>query len=104
MFDSNLNRIAHCTEIKELTKVLSEQSSLQLDHTSLLLVTDGQASLSINGHEEHITFGHVMVIEMGSVIQLSHSYHLDFSGYFVNFHMYDTAMNSRRLFLHNLNP
>lgn len=95
MLDFNPHELAQCTEIRDLAKVLSAQSSLQLDHTSLLLVTDGQTMLSINGHEEHMVFGHVIVVEKGTVIQLSDTYHLDFLGCLISFHMYDTKTNTR---------
>ncbi|WP_186323645.1 helix-turn-helix domain-containing protein [Paenibacillus xylanexedens] len=94
MLDSNPNWLAQCTAIIDLAKVLSEHSSLQLEHTSLILVTDGQTTLSMNGHEEHIVFGHVMMVEKGSVIQLTNTYHPDFSGYIIGFRMYDTAMQT----------
>ncbi|WFR63750.1 ABC transporter substrate-binding protein [Paenibacillus amylolyticus] len=94
MLDSNSNRLAHCTTIIDLAKVLSEQSSLQLEYTSLILVTDGHMTLFMNGHEEHIIFGHVMMVKKGSNIQLSNTYHPDFSGYIIGFHIYDTSMQT----------
>ncbi|MGW9124145.1 AraC family transcriptional regulator [Paenibacillus chitinolyticus] len=94
MLDSNPNLLAHCTEIKDLAKSLSKQSNMHLDNASLLLVTDGQTTLSINGHEEHVIFGHLIAVENGSVIQLTNTNHLDFSGYLISFNTYDTKMKS----------
>ncbi|WP_391571226.1 AraC family transcriptional regulator [Cohnella sp.] len=94
MLDSNPDWLAHCTEIKDLAKSLSKQSSMHLDQASLFLVTDGQATLSINGHEEHIIFGHLIAIASGSVIQLTKTNHLDFSGYIISFNTYDMKMKS----------
>lgn len=95
MLDSNPNWLAHCTEIKDLAKSLSRQSHMHLDHASLFLVTDGQTTLSINGHEEHIIFGHLIAIKNGSVIQLKKTNRLDFSGYIISFNAYD--MNTKSL-------
>ncbi|MFY0516945.1 hypothetical protein [Lysinibacillus sp. UGB7] len=58
MLDSNPNWLAHCTEIKDLAKSLFQKSTIHLDSAALLLITDGQTTLSINGHKEHIVFGH----------------------------------------------
>ncbi len=94
MLDSNPNWVVHCTEIKDLAKALFEHSRLQLDNATLLLVTDGVAALTINGHEEHVSFGHLMVVDKDSVIQLSPPNRPDFSAYIICFNVYDTVMSS----------
>lgn len=94
MLDSNPDWLMHCIEIKDLAKALFEQPDQQLDNASLLLVADGQAALTVNGYEEHISFGHLMVVERGAVIRLTSANQLDFSGYLISFKVYDTAMNS----------
>ncbi|KPN94281.1 hypothetical protein [Lysinibacillus sp. ZYM-1] len=60
MLDFNPNWLAHCTEIKDLAKSLFQKSTIHLDSAALLLITDGQTTLSINGHNEHIVFGHLL--------------------------------------------
>lgn len=94
MLDIHPDMLAQCIDIMDLTNVLCEHPRLQLEHTSLLLVTDGQATLSMNGREEHMVYGHVIVVEKGSVIQLTDTYHMDFSGYFISFRMYDIQTNT----------
>lgn len=89
MLDSYPNWLAHCLEIKDLEKVLAERSNMHLHHASLILVTDGQSTLSINGHEENIIFGQLIALESGSVIQFSKPTHLDFSAYLITFNMYN---------------
>jgi AraC-like DNA-binding protein/ABC-type Fe3+-citrate transport system substrate-binding protein len=89
MLDSNPNWLAHCLEIKELEQVLVERSNMHLHHASLILVTDGQSTLYINGHEENIIFGQLIALESGSVIQFSKPTHLDFSAYLISFNVYN---------------
>ncbi|KEK11469.1 hypothetical protein EP18_13040 [Lysinibacillus sphaericus] len=94
MLDSNPNWLAHCTEIKDLAKSLFQNSTIHLDRAALLLITDGQTTLSINGHNEHIVFGHLIALENDAVIQLTHTNRLDFSGYLISFELYDTEVKS----------
>lgn len=94
MLDFNPTWLAHCTEIKDLAKSLFQKSTIHLDSAALLLITDGQTTLSINGHNEHIVFGHLIALESGAVIQLTNTTRLDFSGYLINFVLYDTEMKS----------
>ncbi|WP_107837947.1 helix-turn-helix domain-containing protein [Metasolibacillus meyeri] len=94
MLDSNPNWLAHCTEIKDLAKSLFQKSSIHLDRAALLLITDGQATLAINGHKEHIVFGHLIALESDAVIQLINTSRLDFSGYLISFVLYDTETKS----------
>ncbi|AVK86626.1 hypothetical protein C3943_25705 [Lysinibacillus sp. B2A1] len=94
MLDSNPNWLAHCTEIKDLAKSLFQKATIHLDSAALLLITDGQTTLSINGHNEHIVFGHLIALESGAVIQLTNKNRLDFSGYIIRFVLYDTEMKS----------
>lgn len=94
MLDSNLNWLAHCTEIKDLAKSLFQKSTIHLDSAALLLITDGQTTLSINGHNEHIVFGHLIALDSGGVIQLTYTNRLDFSGYLISFDLYDIEMKS----------
>ena len=94
MLDSNPNWLAHCTEIKDLAKSLFQKATIHLDSAALLLITDGQTTLSINGHNEHIVFGHLIALESGAVIQLTNKNRLDFSGYIISFVLYDTEMKS----------
>jgi len=94
MLDSNPIWLAHCTEIKDLAKLLFKKSTIHIDSAALLLITDGQTTLSINGHKEHIVFGHLIALESGAVIQLTNTNRLDFSGYLISFVLYDTEMKS----------
>lgn len=94
MLDSNPNWLAHCTEIKDLAKSLFQKSTIHLDSAALLLITDGQTTLSINGHNEHIVFGHLIALDSGAVIQLTYTNRLDFSGYLISFDLYDIEMKS----------
>ncbi|WP_028543675.1 helix-turn-helix domain-containing protein [Paenibacillus taiwanensis] len=94
MLQFNSNWLAHCTEIKDLAKSLFQTSTIHLDRAALLLITDGQTTLSINGHKEHIVFGHFIALEAGAVIQLSNTNRLDFSGYLLSLVLYDTEMKS----------
>lgn len=96
MLDSNPNWLAHCTEIKDLAKSLFQKSTIHLESAALLLITDGQTTLSINGHKEHIVFGHLIALESDAVIQLTNTNRLDFSGYLISFALYDTAMKLTR--------
>lgn len=89
MLNSNPNWLAHCIEIKDLEKVLAERSNMHLHHASLILVTDGQSTLSINGFEENIIFGQLIALESGSVIQFSKPTHLEFSAYLISFNIYN---------------
>lgn len=94
MLDSNPNWLAHCIEIKDLAKSLFQKSTIHLDSAALLLITDGQTTLSINGHNEHIVFGHLIALDSGAVIQLTYTNRLDFSGYLISFDLYDIEMKS----------
>jgi ABC-type Fe3+-hydroxamate transport system substrate-binding protein len=94
MLDSNPNWLAHCTEIKDLAKSLFQKSTIHLDSAALLLITDGQTTVSINGHNEHIVFGHLIALDSGAVIQLTYTNRLDFSGYLISFDLYDIEMKS----------
>ncbi|WP_418301882.1 hypothetical protein [Lysinibacillus fusiformis] len=94
MLDSNPNWLAHCTEIKDLAQSLFQKSTIHLDRAALLLITDGQTTLSINGNNEHIVFGHLIALENDAVIQLTHTNRLDFSGYLISFELYDTEFKT----------
>lgn len=104
MLDSNPHWLAHCLEIKELEITLAKQSTMHLNQASLILVTDGQCTLSINGHEEHIIFGQLIALESGSIIQFANPTHLDFSAYIISFNIYDTYnMNMKIVRLWGIN-
>ncbi|WP_249727701.1 hypothetical protein [Bacillus paralicheniformis] len=62
MLDTNPNWLAHCTEIKDLANSLFQKSTIYLESAALLLITDGQTTLSINGHKELIVFGHLIAL------------------------------------------
>lgn len=94
MLDSQGDWLAYCTAIEDVAYVLGEQARIQLDCAALVLVTNGQTTLSINGHEEHIVFGHLVVVAKGSAIALGRTYPLDFSGYLLRFDTYDTTMRT----------
>lgn len=94
MYDANPDWLAHCTEIKDLADLLGTPRAIRLEQASLLLVSDGQATLSINGHEEQLVFGQLIALEQGSVIRLASANYLDFSGYLISFNTYDTEMQS----------
>lgn len=94
MFDSNPNWLAHCTTITDLAKLLFQNSTIRLEQHALLLITDGQTTLSINGCREHIVFGHLIILERGTLIQLTHVNRLDFSGYLLYFSQYDVTTST----------
>ncbi|ETT54556.1 AraC family transcriptional regulator [Paenibacillus sp. FSL P4-0338] len=94
MYDANPGWLAHCTEIIDVADLLPAPSTMRLDQAALLLVSDGQAMLSINGHEEQLLFGQLIALEKGSVIRLASANHFDFSGYLISFNTYDTEMQS----------
>lgn len=91
MFDSNPNWLAHCTIITDLAKSLFQNGTIRLEQHALLLITDGQTTLSINGCKEHIVFGHLITLQRGTLIQLTHTNRLDFSGYLLYFSLYDVT-------------
>ncbi|GBF75557.1 hypothetical protein PA598K_03974 [Paenibacillus sp. 598K] len=86
--------LAYCTAIEDLAEALGEQDHIHLDRPALVLITDGQTTLSINGHEAHVVFGHLVAVAKGSVIALSPALPLDFSGYLLSFDTYDTTIGT----------
>ncbi|MEC1178655.1 helix-turn-helix domain-containing protein [Metasolibacillus meyeri] len=61
---------------------------------ALILITDGQASLSINSRKKHLHLGNLLAVEKNSVIEILETGNYALTGWIIYFEAYDSSTHS----------